>query len=147
MWRTLNMMTITETTGDLTWQETESRHSALAASERRELRDLDRYLCRSLGMRMVRLSQSADTWPESIAPSLQEWCLTLREHGDVLVWYSERELSDEYEALAAAYEENPDDEKLIEKLKLAAYDRDELDTARAQSSLRWVSDVLPNLWG
>ena len=96
---------------------------------------------------MVQLSQAADTWPESVATSLQEWCLTLREHGDVLVWYSERELSDEYDALAAAYEENTDDEKLIEKLKLAAYDRDELDTARAQLSLRWVSEVLPHLWG
>jgi hypothetical protein len=147
MWRTLNMMTITETTGDLTWQGATGPFSELAVSERRELRDLDRYLCRSLGTRMVQLSQSADTWPESIASSLQEWCLTLREHGDVLVWYSERELSDEYDALAAAYEENTDDEKLIEKLKLAAYDRDELDTARAQSSLRWVSEVLPHLWG
>ena len=147
MWRTLNMMTITETTGDLIWQGTAGPFPELAVSERRELIDLDRYLCRSLGTRMVQLSQSADTWPESIAPSLQEWCLTLREHGDVLVWYSERELSDEYDALAAAYEENTDDEKLIEKLKLAAYDRDELDTARAQSSLRWVSEVLPHLWG
>jgi hypothetical protein len=137
----------TKTTCNLRWSETAGPFSELAVSERRELRDLDRYLCRSLGMRMVRLSQSADTWPESIAPSLQEWCLTLREHGDVLVWYSERELSDEYDALAAAYEKNPDDEKLIEQLKLAAYDRDELDTARAQSSLRWVSEVLPHLWG
>ena len=65
----------------------------------------------------------------------------------MLVWYSERELSDEYDALATAYAETPDDEKLIERLKLAAYDGDELDTARAQASLRWVSEVLPHLWG
>jgi hypothetical protein len=145
------MMTLvtatTENTSDLLWGGTANPHDAAAAGDRGELRDLDRYLCRSLGVRMVRLSEIADTWPESISTSLQEWCLTLREHGDVLVWYSERELSDEYEELATAYEKNPDDEALIEKLKLAAYDRDELDTARAQSSLRWVSDVLPNLWG
>ena len=150
MWRTLIMMIITgttKTTSNLNLQETANRQSILTVSERRELRDLNRGLCRSLGIRMVQLSQTADTWPESISPSLQEWRLTLQEQGDVLVRYSERELSDEYDALATAYEENPDDEKLIEKLKLAAYDRDELDTARAQSSLRWVSEVLPHLWG
>lgn len=144
------MMTLTETTentGNLNRQASALPFSELTVSERGELRDLNRHLCRSLGIRMVRLSHTADTWPESIAPSLHEWCLTLREHGEVLVWYSERELSDEYDALATAYEENPDDEKLIEKLTLAAYDRDELDTARAQSSLRWVSEVLPHLWG
>lgn len=135
----------TETAGGTIWRT--PGKPVLAVEERKELRTLDRYLCQSLGVRMVRLSENADTWPGNISPSLQEWCVTLREHGDVLVWYSERELSDEYEALASAFEKTPINESEIEKLKLEAYNRDELDTARAQASLRWVSEVLPHLWG
>lgn len=141
------MSIATEAASSPVQRATEGTRPDLTVGERDELRDLDRYLCRSLGVRLARLSETADTWPENIAPSLQEWCITLGEHGKVLVWYSERELSDEYEELASAYEETPNDDSKIEKLKIEAYNRDELDTARAQASLRWVSEVLPHLWG
>jgi hypothetical protein len=106
---------------------------------------LDTHICSMLSQQLRALAGISTGWPDQLVESHAEWTTALVQHADALGAYAQRESSPAHDRWYAALTAGSSDEE-CDALLAEAVTYEQRAVADAQSSLRWVADVLPHLW-